>query len=117
MICQIKHPRVAKIKGVAKAIELMIVDALVSAEPAMNIARRLENPKKYLYLTDRIQTEIEASEDPVRDTSWKDLPSLTSVCDDDRNSRKRRRFCIAFAHVTCTNPSTSKSSLGTRRQN
>ena len=43
----------------------MIVDALKLAEPVMNIARRLENPKKYLHLTDHIQTEIEASEDPV----------------------------------------------------
>ena len=49
----------------ARAIEYMIVDALKLAEPAMNIARRLENPKKYLHLTDHIQTEIEASEDPV----------------------------------------------------
>lgn len=43
----------------------MIVDALTLAEPVMNIARRLEDPKKYLHLTDHIQTEIEASEDPV----------------------------------------------------
>ncbi|KAI0706868.1 hypothetical protein C8T65DRAFT_740425 [Cerioporus squamosus] len=48
----------------AKAVEYMIVDALTLAEPVMNIARRLENPKKYLHLTDHIQTEIEASEDP-----------------------------------------------------
>ena len=46
----------------------MIVDALKEAEPVMNIARRLENPKKYLYLTDHIMTEIEASGDPVRDS-------------------------------------------------
>lgn len=43
----------------------MIVDALTLAEPVMNIARRLENPKKYLYLTDAIMEQIEASEDPV----------------------------------------------------
>ncbi len=43
----------------------MIVDALTLAEPVMNIARRLENPKKYIHLTDHIQTDIEASEDPV----------------------------------------------------
>ncbi|KAI0666163.1 hypothetical protein C8Q78DRAFT_476791 [Trametes maxima] len=48
----------------AKAIEYMIVDALTKAEPVMHIARRLENPKEYLYLTDHIQTEIEASKDP-----------------------------------------------------
>ena len=49
----------------AKAVEYMIVDALTLAEPVMDIARRLEDPKKYLHLTDHIQTEIEASEDPV----------------------------------------------------
>ncbi|KAI0773622.1 hypothetical protein C8Q74DRAFT_1265659 [Fomes fomentarius] len=48
----------------AKAIEFMIVDALTLAEPTMNIARRLENPKKYIHLTDHIQADIEASEDP-----------------------------------------------------
>ena len=36
----------------------MIVDALTLAEPTMNIARRLENPKKYIHLTDHIQTDI-----------------------------------------------------------
>ncbi|CDO76374.1 hypothetical protein BN946_scf185011.g38 [Trametes cinnabarina] len=48
----------------AKAVEYMIVDALTKAEPVMHIAHRLENPKEYLYLTDYIQTEIEASKDP-----------------------------------------------------
>ncbi|OSD01974.1 HD-domain/PDEase-like protein [Trametes coccinea BRFM310] len=48
----------------AKAIEYMIVDALTKAEPVMHIARRLEDPKEYLYLTDYIQIEIEASKDP-----------------------------------------------------
>lgn len=49
----------------AKAIEYMIVDGLTKAEPVMHIAKRLENPKEYLYLTDHIMTEIEASKDPV----------------------------------------------------
>ncbi|KAI0637570.1 HD-domain/PDEase-like protein [Trametes polyzona] len=48
----------------AKAIEYMIVDALTKAEPVMHIANRLEDPKKYLYLTDHIMTEIQASSDP-----------------------------------------------------
>ena len=47
----------------------MIVDALKEAEPVMNIARRLEDPKRYLHLTDHIQTEIEASEDEVCEAS------------------------------------------------
>ncbi len=61
---------------VAKAIEFMIVDALKLAEPVMNIARRLEDPKKYLHLTDRIQGEIEASEDPVCDVFLASPPFL-----------------------------------------
>ncbi|EIW62271.1 HD-domain/PDEase-like protein [Trametes versicolor FP-101664 SS1] len=48
----------------AKAIEYMIVDGLTKAEPVMHIAKRLENPREYLYLTDHIMTEIEASKDP-----------------------------------------------------
>ena len=63
-----EHVLLINMENTAKAIEFMIVDALRLAEPVMNIARRLEDPKKYLYLTDRIQGEIEASEDPVCDT-------------------------------------------------
>ena len=57
--------RFPDVRLAAKAVEYMIVDALVEAEPVMKIAGRLEDPKKYLHLTDHIQTEIEASEDPV----------------------------------------------------
>ncbi|TBU43954.1 HD-domain/PDEase-like protein [Dichomitus squalens] len=64
---------VADLGHVAKAIEYMIVDALKLAEPVMNIARRLEDPKKYLHLTDHIQTEIEASEDPRLEEAQKIL--------------------------------------------
>ncbi|KAH9936880.1 HD-domain/PDEase-like protein [Epithele typhae] len=52
------------LKSLAKAIEFMIVDALKLAEPVMNIARRLEDPKKYLHLTDEIMGTIESSDDP-----------------------------------------------------
>ena len=50
----------------AKAIEYMIVDALLAAEPHMNFARDIFNPKRYLHLTDDIRIRIEASEAPVR---------------------------------------------------
>ncbi|KAI0333467.1 hypothetical protein GY45DRAFT_1352233 [Cubamyces sp. BRFM 1775] len=57
------HKRIYSHKT-AKAVEYMIVDALMKAEPVMHIANRLEDPKEYLYLTDAIQLEIEASKDP-----------------------------------------------------
>ena len=49
----------------AKAIEYMIVDALLSAEPHLKIAERVKNPKKFLYLSDIIMNTIEESDDPV----------------------------------------------------
>ncbi|KAJ7124520.1 hypothetical protein C8R44DRAFT_148982 [Mycena epipterygia] len=48
----------------AKAIEYMIVDALILAEPFMKIAEQIEIPKKFLYLTDDIMPRIESSDDP-----------------------------------------------------
>ncbi|KAI5827841.1 HD-domain/PDEase-like protein [Schizophyllum commune Tattone D] len=48
----------------AKAIEYMIIDALILAEPYMKIAHRVFQPDKYLHLTDEIMGWIEANEDP-----------------------------------------------------
>ncbi|KAJ7775716.1 hypothetical protein DFH07DRAFT_901632 [Mycena maculata] len=48
----------------AKAIEYMIVDALKLAEPIMKIAEQIDNPKKFLFLTDAIMSRIEESDDP-----------------------------------------------------
>ncbi|KAG6877685.1 hypothetical protein C0993_005105 [Termitomyces sp. T159_Od127] len=47
----------------AKAIEYMIVDALLEADPYMQIAKRINDPKEYLYLTDDIMGQIEARKD------------------------------------------------------
>ncbi|KAJ7618503.1 hypothetical protein FB45DRAFT_931795 [Roridomyces roridus] len=47
----------------AKAIEYMIVDALKLAEPILKIADRIDDPKKFLHLTDNIKPRIEESED------------------------------------------------------
>lgn len=47
------------------AIQCMVVDALIAAEPHLNISRRVESPKSYLHLTDDILLEIERSEDPL----------------------------------------------------
>ncbi|KAG6827134.1 hypothetical protein H0H92_013083 [Tricholoma furcatifolium] len=48
----------------AKAIEYMIIDALLLAEPVLQIAKQVFDPAKYLHLTDDIMGRIEASEDP-----------------------------------------------------
>ncbi|KAJ7683566.1 hypothetical protein B0H17DRAFT_1205073 [Mycena rosella] len=48
----------------AKAIEYMIVDALILAEPFMKIADRIEIPDEFLHLTDCIMRQIEATRDP-----------------------------------------------------
>ncbi|KAJ7740601.1 hypothetical protein B0H16DRAFT_1566945 [Mycena metata] len=53
----------------AKAIEYMIVDALILAEPHLKIADRIEVPRKFLYLTDDIKPRIESSEDPELEAS------------------------------------------------
>ncbi|EIM85360.1 HD-domain/PDEase-like protein [Stereum hirsutum FP-91666 SS1] len=56
------HKRIYNHKT-AKAIEYMIVDAILAAEPYLSIAKQIEVPSRYLYLTDHIATTIEASED------------------------------------------------------
>lgn len=50
----------------AKAIEYMIIDGLMAAEPHMKIADRIFNPSKFLYLTDDILYRIQSSEEHVR---------------------------------------------------
>jgi hypothetical protein len=50
----------------AKAIEYMIIDGLLAAEPHLGIAKRVYDPKKYLHLTDNIMPRIEETTDPVR---------------------------------------------------
>ncbi|KAH6890072.1 HD-domain/PDEase-like protein [Coprinopsis sp. MPI-PUGE-AT-0042] len=46
------------------AIEYMIVDALMSAEPYLKIAERVTNPRKFIHLSDIIMNTIEESEAP-----------------------------------------------------
>ena len=45
----------------AKAIEYMIM----AAEPVLKFARHIDKPKKFLYLTDHIMSEILSSDNPV----------------------------------------------------
>ncbi|KAF8812642.1 HD-domain/PDEase-like protein [Phlegmacium glaucopus] len=48
----------------AVSIEYMIIDALLSADPHLNIANRVFEPERYLHLTDTIMPLIEATTEP-----------------------------------------------------
>ncbi|KAL4246513.1 hypothetical protein ABKN59_008642 [Abortiporus biennis] len=54
---------------VAKAIEYMIIDALLAAEPHLKIAEQIYDPKRFLHLTDAIMPMIEASLSPELETA------------------------------------------------
>ena len=56
----------------AKAVELMIVDAIIKAEPFLNLKESINDPKDYLRVTDSILERIEFSSEPVC------LPALTT---------------------------------------
>ncbi|ETW84707.1 hypothetical protein HETIRDRAFT_313664, partial [Heterobasidion irregulare TC 32-1] len=47
-----------------KAIEFMIIDALLAADPYMKIAECIEQPSEYISLTDDIMPFIERTKDP-----------------------------------------------------
>jgi hypothetical protein len=49
----------------AKAIEYMIVDALIAAEPYLHIAEQVFKPEKFVYLTEDVMSTIERSTDSV----------------------------------------------------
>ena len=44
----------------------MIIDALIAAEPIMKIAGQIDDPKRYVHLTDDIMARIESTDHPVR---------------------------------------------------
>ncbi|KAI0254175.1 hypothetical protein BJV78DRAFT_1185914 [Lactifluus subvellereus] len=69
------HKRIYNHKT-AKAIERMIVDALLVAEPYLKIAGQIHDPKKYLGLTDDIRTEIQRSQAPELREAQKILERL-----------------------------------------
>ena len=48
-----------------KAIEYMVVDALIAADPILKIADKIKSAAEYLYLTDSVFEDIERSTDPV----------------------------------------------------
>ncbi|KIM78005.1 hypothetical protein PILCRDRAFT_608246 [Piloderma croceum F 1598] len=57
------HKRIYNHKT-AKAIEYMIIDALLAAEPYMKLAEQVDNPDEYVYLTDDIMATIERTKSP-----------------------------------------------------
>ncbi|TFK33680.1 hypothetical protein BDQ12DRAFT_637222 [Crucibulum laeve] len=48
----------------AKAVEYMIIDGLLAAQPYMHIAERVHNPETYVHLTDDIMSRIETTTEP-----------------------------------------------------
>ncbi|OAD78577.1 hypothetical protein PHYBLDRAFT_18303 [Phycomyces blakesleeanus NRRL 1555(-)] len=54
---------------VGKAVELMISDALVSADAQLGISNAVDNPEEYLHLTDDIIRGIERSKEPSLEES------------------------------------------------
>ena len=55
--------------GTAKAIEYMIIDALLAAESHLKIADQVDDPDQYVFLTDDIMPTIERSTNPVCTTT------------------------------------------------
>ena len=49
----------------SRAIEYMVVDALLAADPYMNLSQQIDDPSRYVFLTDSVLEEIERSREPV----------------------------------------------------
>ncbi|KIJ58839.1 hypothetical protein HYDPIDRAFT_101908 [Hydnomerulius pinastri MD-312] len=62
------HKRIYNHKT-TKAIEYMIIDALLEAEPYMKIADLVDKPKSYLFLTDNLLNKIEESTEKELETA------------------------------------------------
>ena len=74
----------------AKAIEYMVVDALLAADPILDISGRIFDPERYLYLTDSILEQIECSDDP----------RLTPAREIILRIRRRDLYrCVDYLHV------------------
>lgn len=70
----------------AKAIEYMVVDALLAADPIMRISEQVDDPARYVFLTDAILEDIERSTDealaPARDIVYRLRTRLLYKCVD-----------------------------------
>lgn len=77
-LCQLRfsnHKRIYSHKT-ARAIEYMLVDALKAAEPVMQIAHQIRDPKKYVHLTDNIMARIEQCDHPDLEESHRILERI-----------------------------------------
>lgn len=64
-VLELIHTRTFLTAVQARAIEYMVVDALLAAEPAMHFADYITKPERYLHLTDSITELIQMSNDRV----------------------------------------------------
>lgn len=102
--------------AIAKAIEYMVMDALLAADPYLKIADQVHDPKRYVYLTDDLLNRIESSTQEVgpRSLFTPDTPSLTRT--HIRNWNQRERSSNASDRATSTGLSTTRSfRMQTRR--
>ncbi|KAJ1953954.1 hypothetical protein EC988_002701 [Linderina pennispora] len=53
----------------AKAIEFMLIDAMLIADPVLELSQAVLDPERYLYLTDEIVRDIERSREPELETA------------------------------------------------
>ena len=95
------------IRDSAKAIEYMVIDAMLSAEPYLKIADYVENPKRYVYLTDNLLNKVEES---TAEVSPRPLSAhATSPQRTHRNSNPPAPSSSASARATSTKSSTTRS--------
>ena len=93
-------------RDTAKSIEYMVIDALLEAEPHLKIAKLVENPKRYVHLTDNLLNTIEASTDKV---SLSRMPLTHPSPCAHRNSNPPAPSSSASAPASSTKSSTTKS--------
>jgi hypothetical protein len=97
----------------AKAIEYMIVDALLAAEPHFHFSDQVFQPEKFVYLTDDIMPRIESSTEIVSNTfSRVFCRTLIYICPNNRSWRILVQYLIVFVQGTFINSSTTKCSVG-----
>ncbi|KAI0337332.1 HD-domain PDEase-like protein [Trametopsis cervina] len=80
------HKRIYNHKT-AKAIEHMLIDALLAAEPYMKIANQIDDPQRFLYLTDDIKARVQMSTEP-------ELAEARDIL--DRIDRRKLYKCVDY---------------------
>ena len=65
IVCVVIFTRPLLTLSLARAIEYMLVDALLVAEPIMHFADYVTDPQKYLHLTDSVIELVQMSDDKV----------------------------------------------------